>query len=257
MTDNNSIWNKHKELILGAIIFPFTGFLITLVVSNIAQSQFVWKTVVCLLGIIALVIFSSLFIVYLMHKKEQDKKDIGCLRAMEMLKSYKANLTHDSLITYEDFKRLEQDVQANEEIRIFTAEFKLDEDEEFQKSVILPNFREGVKYIYFIPDNPEIKNRFKNIAKIWQKKIPTIADQSNPLLEVYLVHPSFVFMTIVIYNANKASKDVIVKFPSGTFPIAKYPFIFKLAPDDSSNKNNIYNALDAYKKPESKFDLWN
>ena len=251
MANNNSIWDNHKELILGAIVFPLIGFLITLFISNIAQSQFVWQAVFCLLGIITLVISSSLFIVYLMHKKEQDIKNKGCWHAIELLSSYKANLTHDSLISYEELERIEEEVSKNEKIIIFTSQFNLDSDPEFQKK-ILKNFEENVEYVYIIPNETAKIDKIKNIVKKWSNENQKVKN----LIKIYKVNPELVYMTIAIYNA-KTLKDVIVKFPSDSFSKSKYPYIFRLAEDDAQNKDKFYNALCGYIKPENEItDLW-
>ncbi|GHV09575.1 hypothetical protein FACS1894162_0370 [Bacteroidia bacterium] len=254
MEDNiKSIWHEHKNLIIGIIILPMIGFFVSLLISAISD-LFTWRVFLYFVAIVAIVIFSSLYVVYLMHSEEQKKKNKGCWCAIELLKEYKADLTHNSLISYQELERIEEGVQPKEEIFIFTSEFKLDQDKKFEKNVILKNFKEQVKYTYIIPDDPATISTFKELAQSWVNQDGNIKDQH--LLKAYKIDSKWIYMTIAIYNAKKA-RDIIVKFPSGTFDKSKYPFIFRLSPDDDTNKKRFYNALSVYIKEENKItDLW-
>lgn len=81
--------------------------------------------------------------------------------------------------------------------------------------------------------------------------------KDKKLIKAYKIDPTLVYMTIAIYNAN-TTKDVIVKFPSGTFDKSKYPFIFRLSPNDTKNKDEFYNAMMSYIKEDgsNKIELW-
>jgi len=257
MASIKPFWNNHKELILGAIIFPLIGFLITIVISQIATSGYVWETVGCLLGIILLVTLFSSFIVYLMHSKEQGKKEEGCQRAIEALKHFKPGLQHETLITYQEFKDIEKEVFKDEKIFILSSEFRLDEDADFQKNVIFKNFDKNVKYTYFIPKDKATIDPFKEIVTKWIEKKPKIKE--NELIKAYQVDPpELVYMTICIYNAteNSKNKEVLVKFPSGNYSETDYPFIFRLKKEDKISKDKFYRILTGYQKEENKIKLW-
>ena len=251
MASITSFWNNHKEIILGAIILPLVGFFISLTIS---KTQFSWEMVLCILAIVALVIFASLFIVYIMHSKEQEKKNVGCWRAIELLEKFNPNLVHQSLTTYQGLKDIEKDSQNNSEIFIFSSEFRLDEDENFKEEVIFKNFDKNVKYTYFIPNDDVITDTFKNIVSEWIKSKPTI--KTNSLITAYKVDPKLVYMTICIYNATNQNREVLVKFPSGNYDESKYPFIFRLANDDRTQKEKFYNALRKHINDDSKLFLW-
>jgi hypothetical protein len=165
-----------------------------------------------------------------------------------------------SIITYQELAQIEKDVEEDGEIWVLTSALELERDtgKEGLADIIQTNLDKNIGYTYFIPDkNPTLARNIKKLAIEWQKKSNLSKKVAQKLIKCYVVPDHFAYMTIVIYNAQNATKTnpptVLVKFPlSDTYKKEDYPIIYRVDTDTEKAWKPFLDALMYFNVDKSK-----
>ena len=90
------------------------------------------------------------------------------------------------IIAGEAVNKLESSVEKGKRIVIFTSKFVLEGTSEFTK-IIIRNFRKGVKYTYFVPDDEFAQrglNTYLGMVKGWFNEFSSFVDSKEKAQEL-------------------------------------------------------------------------
>lgn len=134
----------------------------------------------------------------------------------------------EALITYEDLIQIEGSVNPKGEIWVLTSALQLEEVE--LKEVIYNNFKKGIKYKYFIPEEDlRLQKRMRDLANKWQQDCELSVDEAKEQIQCYIVPKHFAYMTVIVYDPYKEPPTVLVKFPTSEFyEKEKYPLVYRV-----------------------------
>lgn len=163
---------------------------------------------------------------------EQSKICQNCVNSLGLLintiKQMMQGQFGESLITYENLKQIEGNVEENREIWVLTSALQLEGVE--LREVIRSNFKKGIKYKYLIPqEDKRLQQRMIELARKWQQDCGLSMEDAKEQIQCYLVPKHFAYMTVIVYDPYKEPPTVLVKFPTSEFyEKEKYPLIYRV-----------------------------
>lgn len=136
---------------------------------------------------------------------------IDLLKQITELVLEKYGVEPETLISLAKLIEIEGNVKAKSQIWVMTSALELEET--ILKKTIFKNIKKRVKYIYFLPKGETML--IERLIKLFKEGVETEepTNETKELLTIYTVPNHFVYMTVLVYDADAPEPTVLVKLP--------------------------------------------
>ena len=212
MKFQENIINSYLIPILAAVLIIVVGIVISVLLVEINWLNFILAALLFI--IIGVAIFLANVYQIRLNRLHSVDERYELLRSVFFSGAYSSNNTsHTNVLSFDDVLKLEQNAS---EVWIYAYNLHWEMDDNPLTEMVYENFQRGVKYLYIVPDNREVRARVQALYNRYSK-----IRRYKSLIE-FRARPAnlkLVPFGVVIYNptinkgVDKSNECVVVFFP--------------------------------------------